>query len=93
MNLVRICCCIVVAAIALYAHIESINGLTALRLAIPEQEKEVTRLLRENERLQFEIDYFESPIHLMELAKKPEYGHLKHPFVEEIFHISYEFNE
>jgi hypothetical protein len=84
----RICFCIGTAATALYMHIASINEVTALRLAIPEWEKEVNRLTRENERLQFEIERFESPIHLMELAKMPEYGHLKHPFVQEVIHIS-----
>lgn len=88
--LIRVLLCIGIAAFALYAHIDTINDLTALRLAIPVLEKEVRALQRENERLQYEIDRFESPIHLMELSRKPEYGHLRHPLVEDVIVIKKE---
>lgn len=85
---IRILASITVIAVAIYARIHSINDLTALRMAIPKLEKEVENLQRKNERLQYEVDRFESPIHLMELARKPEYGHLKHPRLDEIIVIS-----
>lgn len=85
--LIRILFCIAVMAITLYAQIDTINDLTALRIAIPIMEREVKALQRENERLQYEIDRFESPIHLMELARKPEYGHLRYPRMDEVIEI------
>ena len=80
----RIFICIFAAALTLYLHINRNNGLTAIQLAIPELEKEVRALNLENERLQYEIDQFESPIHLMELLKKPEFSHLKYPYVRDV---------
>lgn len=86
--LIRIIVCIFVLGVSLYANIRKTNDLTLLRLAIPSLEKEVKALHLENERLQYEIDRFESPLHLMELLRKPEYSHLKHPFLHEIFILS-----
>ena len=85
--LIRILLCIAVASLTLYTQIDTINDLTALRIAIPILEREVKALHRENERLQYEIDRFESPIHLMELARKPEYGHLRYPRKDEVIEI------
>ena len=82
--LFRILICIAAVALTLYAQIDTINDLTALQLAIPLVEREVRSLQQENERLQYEIDRFESPIHLMELSRKPEYGHLRHPRLDEV---------
>jgi hypothetical protein len=78
--------CILAAGVALFAYIEKQNELTELRLAIPTLAKEVKNIHEENNRLKYEIDSFESPIHLMELVRKPEFGHLKHPYLnDEIF--------
>ena len=38
-------------------------------------------------RLQYEIDLFESPQHLMELARRSEFSHLKHPTAREIVQL------
>lgn len=91
--LIRILICIAVAAITLYTNINTINDLTLLRLAIPALEKELKALQRENERLQYEIDCFESPIHLMELSRKPEYGHLRYPRLDEVIDIKIDERE
>ncbi|CCB90931.1 putative ftsL [Waddlia chondrophila 2032/99] len=91
--LIRILICIAVAAITLYTNINTINDLTLLRLAIPALEKELKALQRENERLQYEIDCFESPIHLMELSRKPEYGHLRYPRLDEVIDIKIDEGE
>ncbi len=72
--------CIAIAGMTLYAYIDKQNELTELRLAIPVLAKEVKELQEENIRLRYEIDRFESPIHLMELMRKPEYSHLKFPY-------------
>ena len=83
----RIIVCILAAMVTLYVHISKKNDLTALQLALPEMEKEVRAIHLENERLQYEIDQFESPIHLMELLKKPEFSHLKYPYVKDIIFL------
>ena len=80
----RIFICIVVAGLTLYFYIDKQNELVELRLAIPTLDKEVKAALEENTRLQYEIDRFESPIHLMELARKPEFSHLKYPYTKDI---------
>lgn len=80
----RIFACIVIAGIALYAYIDKQNELTELRIAIPFLSKELKAIQEENTRLQYEIDRFESPIRLMELMRKPEFSHLKYPYLPEI---------
>lgn len=82
----RVFICIVVAGVSLFAYIDKQNELTELRLMIPSLTKEVKSIQEENIRLKYEIERFESPIHLMELMRKPEYSHLKYPYLsEEIF--------
>lgn len=76
---IKITFCILVAALFLYAYIEKQNELVELRMKLPALDKEVKALNEENTRLQYEITQFESPIHLMELRKKPEFSHLKFP--------------
>lgn len=83
-NFLGIFLCILAAGFTLYFHIDRDNRLTALQLALPELEKKVKLLQQKNERLQYEVDRFESPIHLMELLRKPEYSHLKYPYVRDV---------
>lgn len=84
----QILICIIASAILLYIYIDQQNSLTELRLQIPHLEKEVKQIQEENIRLQYEINQFESPIHLMELARKPEFGHLKYPSLDTILIIN-----
>lgn len=80
----RLFICILAAGITLFAYIEKQNELTELRLAIPQLAKEVKNLQEENIRLTYEIEHFESPIHLMELMRKPEFSHLKYPLLPDV---------
>jgi hypothetical protein len=80
----RIFICILGVGLTLYAMIEKQNELVAVRLEIPAREKELRLIEEENKRLQYEIERFESPIHLMELAKKSEFSHLKFPHNSEV---------
>jgi hypothetical protein len=80
----RFVVCILTAGITLYAYIDKQNELIELRLALPVLAKAVKNIQDENQRLQYEIDRFESPIHLMELAGKPEFGHLKYPYIKDM---------
>jgi hypothetical protein len=83
---VRCLICITAGGFALFSHIDKQNELTELRLAIPVLAKEVKALTEENISLKYDVDRFESPIHLMELMRKPEFGHLKFPYTkDEIF--------
>lgn len=78
-SLSQIFLCIFTAALTLYACIENQNALTELQLTIPAISKEVQSINEDNIRMQYEIDQFESPVHLVELLRQPEFGHLKYP--------------
>jgi len=82
--LIRLLLCIFVLAGFLYAFINQQNQIVKLRLQIPQVQKELALIEQENTRLQFQIDQFESPTHLMELKKKPQYSHLKQPLEDDI---------
>ena len=84
--------CIFIAGIALFAYIDKQNELTELRLAIPALAKEVKGIQEENTRLTYEIESFESPIHLMELMRKPEFGHLKYPYIKDEIFLEFDKN-
>ncbi len=84
---IRILLCILTIGIFLYAYINKQNSITEMRLQIPNASKELQAASQENIRLQFEIDQFESPQHLMEMAGRPEFSHLKHPLLDEIITI------
>jgi hypothetical protein len=82
---IRIFFCILLVGITLYAYIAKQNEMTELRLAIPVLTREVKSIQEENNRLRYEIDHFESPIHLMELLRKPEFSHLKYPYDRDVW--------
>ena len=81
---IRVIICICFAGLMLYKYIDKQNELTELKLSIPALAKEVKEIHETNLELQYEIERFESPIHLMEIARKPEFGQLKHPNLNEI---------
>ncbi len=84
---IRIFFCIVSLVMFLYAYINKQNSITQLRLQIPTEERELQVVVQENTRLQYEVDSFESPENLMQLARKPEFSHLKHPLLRDIIEI------
>lgn len=86
--LIRIFICILTTGSFIYAYLTKQNSITRLRFDIPALSKELEEIKQENIRLQFEIDRFESPDHLIELARKPEFRHLKHPILTDITEIS-----
>lgn len=81
---IRVLICIAITGIFLYAYITKQNTITQLRLQIPIAAKELDGVHQENTRLQFEIDQFESPEHLMELSSQPQFSYLKYPLLNEI---------
>jgi len=82
--LYRILACIFGLGVCLYSYVDKQNEVTRLRLEIPLIAKQIKDIREENTRLQYEIDQFENPQHLMELARNHEYSHLKHPFARDI---------
>jgi hypothetical protein len=80
----RIFLCLICAGLLLYSYIDAQNALTRLRLQIPVLAKEIKGLKEENTRLCYEIELFESPQHLLELASHTEFSHLKHPLMKDI---------
>ena len=84
--------CIFVAGLTLYLYINSLNELTVLRLEIPYLVKQVKSIRDENMEIEYEIERFESPIHLMELLKKPEFSHLHYPYVRDVRHFKKKMN-
>ncbi len=82
--LIKIFICLTAAGIALYVSVREQNALMELRRSIPPLDKKVRALHEENNRLQYSIDRFENPLHLLELSRLPEYGHLKYPETHDI---------
>jgi hypothetical protein len=80
----KVALCIITAGGFLFIYIDKQNQMTGLRIAIPILSREVKELNEENIRLKYEIDQFESPIHLMEISRKPQFGHLKFPFLQDV---------
>ena len=81
--LIRAAFCICSCGAILFCYIEKQNELTELRLAIPALAKKVKAIQTENTRFMYEIERFENPINLMELMQKPEFTHLKYPYLNE----------
>ena len=85
--LIRLGLCIALFGACLYSYIDRQNRLTQLRIQLPEMEKSLRALNEEIRRYQYEIDQFENPAHLMELARSPEFSHLKHPLMKDILEV------
>jgi len=68
----------------LYSYIDQQNAVTRRRLEIPVLAKQIKDLKEEKLHLHYAIDLFESPEHLMTLARRSEFSHLKQPILKEI---------
>ncbi|MBS3904716.1 MAG: hypothetical protein KGZ39_05265 [Simkania sp.] len=82
--LVKFGICLLALSAVLYQNIEEQNQITAFKIALPKATKKLKVLREESMRLRYEIEQFESPEHLLELARMSEYSHLKHPLTKEI---------
>lgn len=85
--------CVAAASVAIYVYIDAQNALTEVKLMIPQVQKELHELKEENKRLRFEAAQFESPEHLMQLSRKPEFSHLKPCFEKDCVKIFLEGEE
>jgi len=88
----RLFICFATVALTIYGYIERNNRLTALRIIVPELAKKLKNLEEENTRLHFEIEKFENPLNLMQLAKEPQFAHLKQPYTKDILSFESEPN-
>jgi hypothetical protein len=79
--------CFVLCGFCLYSYLEKQNELTELKIKLPEVDQEFRLSREENRRLSYEIDQFQSPSHLIELVRRPEFSHLKHPLLKEILTV------
>lgn len=79
--------CLAVFGFCLYSYLDAQNALTKMKIQLPQKEKEIDLVQEENRRLAYEIERFENPSHLIELAHRPEFGHLKHPILREILTV------
>lgn len=86
-NLFKLGLCFCVLGICLYSYLNMQNEVTLAKIQLPEIEKEIRLIQEENRRLIYQIEQFENPAHLMELAHHPEYAHLKHPLIKEILTV------
>ncbi len=86
--LFRFVICLFFFCLCLYFYLDKQNQLTSLKIALPQKIKEVEAIVEENQRLQYEIDQFERPSHLFELAQRAEFSHLKHPHVGDILTVA-----
>ncbi len=81
---IRVAICLCSVSFVVYAYIDQRNHLTELKRVIPQVEKEGKRVQEENAALQYEIDRFRDPRHLLELARQPQHRHLRFPSSEEV---------
>ncbi|NGX61258.1 MAG: hypothetical protein K940chlam9_00741 [Chlamydiae bacterium] len=71
----------------LYSYIRKQNTITELRLQIPIVAKKLHEIEQENIHLQFQVEAFEDPAHLLDLLSEPEYSHLKFPRNDDVLII------
>jgi len=85
--LIRLGVCVSVFGTLLFFYLEKQNELTQLKIELPQLEKQLAKTREEISRLRYEVDQFENPTHLIELAHRPEFGHLKYPLLKEILTV------
>lgn len=83
----KILICLLTFSVCLYSYIEKQNELTSLKMEVPKIAKEVQTLDEEIRKIQYQVEVFENPAYLMQLVRKPEFSHLKHPFVEDVLMV------
>lgn len=79
--------CIFSLGVCMYLDVDKQNTITKLRMQVPQIAKQIKGVREEISELQYEIERFEHPAHLMELAHRPEFTHLKHPFLKDVLTV------
>ncbi len=76
--------CLSVFSFSLYSYLEKQNQCTQLKMRLPKVMKEIQAIQEENAHLQYQIECFEDPRHLLQIATEPAYSHLKFPLAPDI---------
>jgi len=82
--IVQIAICLVMLGGFLFSYLEKQNELTQLRIYVPKLVKEIRSIQEESVQLSYQIQAFESPEHLMQLASDPQFSHLKYPLHKDV---------
>lgn len=85
--LLQIGVCFIVFGFCLYSYLDAQNSVTKLKMQLPQKEKEIVAIREEMRRLSYQVELFENPSHLIELAHRPEFSHLRHPVLREILTV------
>lgn len=80
-------CSVMVFSLCLYSYLDAQNSLTEKKMEVAVLHRELQQMQGEVQRLSFQIEAWESPSHLLELAKAPEYRHLRHPALEDVLSV------
>lgn len=83
----RLLFCVLIASFCLYRYVHVGNELTSLRLLLPELADELLVQQEKNATWQYEVEYAESPVHLLHLSRSPEFSHLRYPYIDEVIEI------
>jgi hypothetical protein len=73
-----------IVSASLFSYLEKQNELTELRIYVPKLVKEIKSIQEDNTRLRYQIQEFEGPEHLMQLAADTKFHHLKYPLAKEV---------
>ena len=81
---VQISLCLMTLGACLFSYLEKQNEITELRIYVPKLVKEIRGLQEQNIQLNYQIQAFESPEHLMQLASDVKFSHLRYPLNKEV---------
>jgi hypothetical protein len=83
----RLFACLSIFSFSIYSYLDKQNTCTELKMYLPKLTKEIQAIREVNANLQYQIECFENPQHLLTMAGRPEYAHLKFPFTEEVLTV------
>lgn len=78
---------VALAGFALYSYLTEQNKCTELKMRLPKIVKEIEAINQENAQLHYQIVSFESPDHLLQLTKNPEFAHLSFPYMQDVLTV------
>ena len=83
----RLMVCLFFFSFSIYSYLDKQNSCTELKIRLPKVTKEIEAIQEGNAHLQYQIECFENPQHLLTIASQPEYAHLKFPLMEEVLTV------
>jgi hypothetical protein len=84
----RFMVCLFFLSFSIYSYLDKHNSCTALRMSLPKITKEIEAIREGNANLQYQIECFENPQHLLDIASRKEFAHLKFPFTQEVLTVN-----